>query len=416
MKNAIPLKFIFVFIFVFSNNLLPAQENEISELYNTDMQETHKRVDHYLELKKMGYEEQEIFKDLGNANFLAENYVTALFWYDKLKEYSPNGALSTNYQKRYHYAFRKTQGLQVAEVPQHNDWLTMVKYDYEIGKKANAGIASNNESNIGSQLKSENFVAKGTSHRKYPLNTEKSKKENIYEIPIALTADGNTAYFSKSVYQKPLHGLFSKKELVHKMYQANKIDGEWKEINEIKLCPKYASALHPTVSNDGKRLFFASNMPGSLGDYDIYVTNINSDGSFGKVKNLGDKINTKKNELYPSLAGGNTLFFASEGHAGEGGLDIYMAQVEQRNVGFAMNLGKTINSEEDDFSISFQSKDGMGYVMSNRGGNSESIQQVAFSYNGNNSVRSYNKREYNFADVISSDLKVDYTSTLFEDE
>lgn len=422
MRNAIHFQVTFILIIVFNFNTATSQENKNMQSSNTAMTDSHKKGDHYMELKKMGYEEKEIFEDLGNANFLAEDYATALFWYDRLKEYCPNGTLSSNYQKRYQYAFRKTQGLRVAQVPQSLDWLTMIKRDYELDKKYTTSVASNEMSNQSknksSRLKSENFVVGKSSrtNRKYPLGVTKSNKENMYEVPIALTADGNTAYFSKAVYQKPLHGIFSKKEVVHKIYQANKVNGEWKEIKEIGLCPKYASALHPTISEDGKRLFFASNMPGSYGDYDIYVTSIHNDGSFGRVKNLGNKINTKRNELYPNLANNSTLFFASEGHEGEGGLDIYVAQVDKKAVGYAMNLGSNINSREDDFSISLETNDRMGYVMSNRGRNIETIQQVAFTYNTKAVDENENKRMYDFAEIIESDSKTDYTSNLYEDE
>ena len=196
----------------------------------------------------------------------------------------------------------------------------------------------------------------------------------------------------------------------------DKINGKWEDIKELKVCPKYSSALHPTVSADGKRLFFASDMPGTLGKFDIYVSNIQNNGTLGIAKNLGEKVNTKKNDLYPNVVGGNTLFFASEGREGHGGLDVYMVQVDQRKVGLAVNLGSPINSAKDDFSIRFKTKDRMGYVMSNRGKNKDNIHQVAFSYKNNRINRPVDKREYEILDFLNSDLKVDYSSSAFEDE
>ncbi len=216
---------------------------------------------------------------------------------------------------------------------------------------------------------------------------DRSEAQNLYHAPIALAPDGNTAYFSKPEYVKPTTGVFSKKKLVHKMYKSEKKNGQWKNVREVTVAPKHASVMHPAMSEDGKRLFFASNMPGTFGEYDIYVSTIEEDGSLGVAKNLGKKINTKKNDMYPQVVEGNTLAFASEGHRGQGGLDVYMAQVGRANVSLAINLGNEINSDGDEFAVELISKSGMGYVMSNRGNAKADVQKVAFSYddNGNDS-------------------------------
>ncbi|EAR01854.1 PD40 domain-containing protein [Maribacter sp. HTCC2170] len=413
---------VIVCIVFFNSGFLTAQIIQTSNKENSEALRTQKRVESYLKLKKMGYEEKEIFEDLGNANFLSENYDNALFWYDKLKGYSPNGQLSSNYQKRYRYALRKAMGIEVSSMPEHQDWLTMMKSDYQLERNpfenSSQDYVAENRKSRNMSLKTEYFSNKQSRDKKknYPLNLQKLNPENVYDSPIALTSDGNTAYFSKAVYQKPLHGIFSKKELVHKIYQARKVKGEWKNIKEVALCPKYFSALHPTVSHDGKRLFFASNMPGSLGDYDIYVAKVSSDGHLGIAKNLGKKVNTEKNDLYPNLVDQNTLVFASEGRQGQGGLDVFMVQVERNNVGLAVNLGSQINSKEDDFSIGFKSNDGMGYVMSNRGKTKESVHQVAFSFGNERNKKYLDKREFDLAKVLNSNSDVDYTTSVYEDD
>jgi len=421
MRNTFTYNAAILLIITLCFNSITAQTTKTSKIQKSEMPDTHKRVASYMKLKKLGFEEKEIFEDLGNANFLSENYETALFWYDKLKGHSPNGVLNNNYQKRYRYALRKSMGIEASSMPEHQDWLTMIKSDYELERspvQSNATQLADNRSSKGVLLKSEYFSNHRTTGKTkaYPLNLERLNPENVYESPIVLTADGNTAYFSKSNYQKPLTGIFSKKELVHKIYQAKKVNGVWKNIREIALCPKYASALHPTVSNDGKRLFFASNMPGSYGDYDIYVSSVRSDGSLGIAKNLGDKVNTKKNDLYPNLVGGNTLFFASEGREGQGGLDVFMVEVDQKNVGYAVNLGSSINSEEDDFTVRFKTDGGMGYVVSNRGKSKENVRQVAFSITNQDETTYLNKKEFDILEILNNDLKVDYTTSLYEDE
>jgi Tol biopolymer transport system component len=244
---------------------------------------------------------------------------------------------------------------------------------------------------------------------------DQEKFKFAYNAPIAVTEDGRTAYFSKAVYTKPLYGVFSKKELVHRIFQAEKVNGEWQNIKEVALVPKHSSAIHPTISPDGKRLFFASNMPGTFGKYDIYVADVKKDGSFGIAKNLGQKVNTDDNDLYPKIIGGTSLVFASEGRKGLGGLDVYMVQVDHKKVGTSVNLGTDINSREDDFSISITGKDGMGYVMSNRGESKNQPQRVAFTYSKEKRDRVLEKRQFNILESIDDNTQINYTNTVFEE-
>jgi hypothetical protein len=301
----------------------------------------------------------------------------------------------------------------IAGTNDNKDWLAQVQADYRIHKNSpeyalNRPLANESIEDLAQQvLEAENDLV--------VLNDKTFNYENAYKTPITVTADGNIAYFSKASYIKPKYGVLSKKQLVHKIYRAEKLNGQWKNIKEMALCPKYYSSMHPTVTHDGKRLFFASNMPGTFGKYDIYVSSINKDGTLGVAKNLGEKVNTKKNDLYPNLAGGTTLFYASEGHEGYGGLDVFMVQVFNKKVGWSVNLGSPINSNEDDFAISLTGN-GMGYVMSNRGNNENSIRQVAFSYSNPEKDRREENDGYNFAEVFSNDVKVNFASSVYDDD
>ena len=236
-----------------------------------------------------------------------------------------------------------------------------------------------------------------------------------YIPSVSVTQDGKTAYFSKISEQKPLYGLFSKKELVHEIFRAENINGKWSNITKLAVCPKYASAKHPTVSEDGKRLFFASNMRGSYGKYDIYVADINTDGSLGVSKNLGPKVNTKEDELYPNIYNGTLLFFASEGRDGFGGLDLYATQVTYNKLTPSVNLGSHINSSRDDYAIQLDVEKGESYVVSNRGQN-HTIEQVTIAYRRqpmDDTVVAYNDK--NLSTALNSDTSHKYTSSSFED-
>lgn len=416
MKNTLSYNHIFGCIFAILSFSIYGQSAQTSKFDNSTIalaQATDKRLNNYLELKRLGYENKAIFEDLGNASFLAENYDDAIFWYKKLKEISEDGDLPKSYLKRFEYASRKTDPKSSSVVNLgHDKMVAMVKADYQIQKKKQSRFRDFEFTPSGELITD---AVRPIDRGLEPLMEEIMTTENAYVAPIAVTDNGNTAYFSKAIYLKPLYGIFSKKELVHKIFRAEKVNGQWQNIKQLALCPKYASAKHPTISDDGKRLFFASNMPGTFGQYDIYVSHIGKDGSVGVAMNLGEKINTKKNDLYPNLMANNTLFFASDGHRGFGGLDVYMAQVGTKRVDWSVNLGSDINSKDDDFSIIIQKGDRMGYVMSNRGNDKNSVQHVAFYFNNENS-RPVRKKEYDLFDILNNTDKIDYSTTVFENE
>ena len=392
---------------------------------NSDASYSHQvdnRMENYRILKNQGYKDKEIFEDLGNANFLNENYVAAQFWYEKLKEISKSKTLSTSYQKRYIYALEKINRSAITNSSDEKDWLALIESDYKIKKEPSENLLDKPLAERYRELdfsqKDGKFIVDDQTFAENslkPLMDDDLEDQSAYKTPVAITPDGRTAYYSKAVYEKPLYGVFSKKELVHKIFKAEKVDGKWDNIEEIAVSKKRSSAKHPAISADGKRLFFASNMPGTFGEYDIYVSNIREDGTLGVAKNLGQKVNTEKNDLYPNVIGTNTLFFASEGRKGHGGLDVYMTQVGQKSVDLAVNLGSSINSGEDDFAIIFTKENGQGYVMSNRGDANNTVQRVAFSYPDKRD-RPEDKSEYNLLEAFNPESKIHYTTSIFEDE
>jgi hypothetical protein len=397
---------------------MTAQYQDLSNTPPADSYEAQKRADQYQELKNLGYSDIEIFEDLGNVNFMIKKYETALFWYNKLKVATRGRALSDSYSLRYKYALEQTGGAKTSDDLDGKDWMAMIKADYEIQDKGNEKTLAGATSRAELHRQIDQFFAarENTDTGTASLDMGIPDSKNSHKDPITVTSDGNTAYFSKASYVKPLYGLFSKKQVVHKIYKANKVNGRWDNLKEIALCPKNYSAMHPTISEDGKRLFFASDMPGTFGEFDIYVAAIHSDGSVGIAKNLGEKVNTRRNDLYPSLVGGKTLFFASEGHKGYGGLDVFVVQVDRKKVGRSVNLGSPINSKKDDFSIFLSAEKGMGYVMSNRGKENGPAQRVAFSY----PKAAYNKSEEQLEDnlfrVLNANSKIDYSITVFGDD
>jgi len=141
-----------------------------------------------------------------------------------------------------------------------------------------------------------------------------------------------------------------------------------KNSEDIFFNDKSYSVGHPALSDDGKWLFFASDMPGGLGGADLYVCQIADDGTLGPPKNLGSDINTAANDMFPSFTNG-ILYFASDGHYGWGGLDIYESKF-YGNLRFSepRNLGAPVNSNRDDFAFIIEPGEEFGYFSSNRSG------------------------------------------------
>ncbi|NND15526.1 MAG: cell envelope biogenesis protein OmpA [Eudoraea sp.] len=382
-------------------------QNGSSPYTVTSKAETQKRIDDYLKLFKLGYTEKEIFEDLGNVNFLVENYETAVFWYEKLQDISGQGELNPNYRDRYQYAMQKAGLAKWNAELKEKDWMAMIRDEYQF----NTGNRKSNSHISPTELVGLADLPAITKES----NAGPAERILAYDPPMAITDNGNTAFFATAIEQKPLYGIFSKNETVYKIFKATKINGSWKQVKQVAVCPKYASALHPTVSPDGKRLFFASNMPGTFGAYDIYVSDIRKDGSISSPKNLGEKVNTDKNELYPNVVKNAMLTFASDGRKGQGGLDLYAVKVGQRSLGLAVNLGNPLNSSRDDYALLINPNKSRGFVMSNRSGARKAVQQIAFTYNEGNGKAETLIAEDQFMEILNSELKTGYSNTVYED-
>ena len=146
-------------------------------------------------------------------------------------------------------------------------------------------------------------------------------------------------------------------------------DGTWKNIAPLPFNSKNYSVGHPTVSKDGKKLYFTSDMPGSYGMSDIFVVDIKEDGTFSRPENLGKKINTLGKEMFPFIDENNILYFASDSRKGGfGGLDIYAVKIYENSLSEVIHLGAPINTEKDDFSLIINNDNNQGYFSSNRKG------------------------------------------------
>lgn len=195
-----------------------------------------------------------------------------------------------------------------------------------------------------------------------------------HDGPVSITADGNTIYFSRESFDIKSFDKDKKNHLKMgqvNLFKATKIDGTWTNIIPLPFNSKNYSTSNPSISKDGKTLYFSSNMPGGKGGNDIWKVKVNANGSYGKAENMGDAINTKAGEQFPFITDDNILYFASNGKPGLGGLDVFSIDVNSKLSSKAMNLGKPVNSEKDDFSFSFNNQYAVGFFASNRSGNDD---------------------------------------------
>lgn len=191
---------------------------------------------------------------------------------------------------------------------------------------------------------------------------------SYHDGPVTVSSDGNTIYFARDGHSE---GQFEKSKSSNTkigqqgLYKATKKEGKWSQVEALPFNSKNYSVSHPSLSKDGKTLFFASNMPNGYGESDIWKVAIEENG-YGKPQNLGANINTPGKENFPFLSDDNTLYFASSGKQGFGGLDIF--KINLNTTEQPINVGKPVNSEKDDFSLTFNSAANVGYFASNRNG------------------------------------------------
>ena len=179
-----------------------------------------------------------------------------------------------------------------------------------------------------------------------------------------------------------------------KIYTAKRQNAtNWSVPTELPFSENNSDACHPTISIDGDKLYFSSNRVGGYGGMDLYVCDKIDNGTWGKPKNLGAKINTAKNEVFPFIHADGTLFYSSDGLSGSKGLDIFYTKWEtadfsnptpnKQKSGFStpINLGDSFNSDKDDFGFIIDLDMKNGYLTSNRVGGVGSDDIYSFTIN-----------------------------------
>jgi outer membrane protein OmpA-like peptidoglycan-associated protein len=203
----------------------------------------------------------------------------------------------------------------------------------------------------------------------------------LHEGPVTFDRTNETIYFTQNNVKKGkvITGRDGISKL--KIYAATKINGIWSDIKELPFNGNEFNTCHPTINADGNKMYFSSDRPGGKGGMDIWVSFKNGD-AWTKPINLGSDVNTSKNELFPFVHADGTVFYASNGLGGLGGLDIFYTALVNKKWLKANALNAPFNSTGDDLGVIIDSEKKNGYFSSNRGGGAGGDDIYAFNING----------------------------------
>lgn len=369
----------------------------------------------YEKVAEKGYKSEDMFKKLGNSYYFNSEFEGASKWYGELFAMNPNP--EPEYYYRYAQSLKATgkaaQGNKLLDefnakfkndnrgklYKENVNYLDQIKANSGRYKIEDAGINSkfsdygsfvyNNKLYFASARDTGNF-----SQRKHKWTgdyftnlydsdidsiTKKTTKVNKFKTSLnsrfneacpVFTKDGKTVYFTRNNYLNGKKGKNDTKITFIKIYKATlDKDGKWSDITELSFDSNHYSTAHPALSPDEKTLYFASDMPGTFGQSDIYKVSINENGTYGIPENLGNTINTEGKETFPYVTSENEIYFASDGHPGLGGLDVFVGQINNDgSVSDIQNLGADINSPKDDFAYIINPDTRTGYFSSNKDG------------------------------------------------
>lgn len=371
-------------------------------------------IDNYEKVAAKGYQDEKMFQKLGNAYYFKAEFSKALKWYEQLFSLYPNQ--EPEYFYRYSQALKSNGDYAKADqmLEQFNQKSTSDKRgvlfkdnrNYLDEIKANSGrfqvvdagvntpFSDYGSSFLGNKLvfasardtggvtknvfkwTNKSFTnlywseIKPDGEMGTPERLERKINSKFNESTPIFTQDGKTMYFTRNNFLEGKRGRDANKNTLLKLYKATlNTEGQWDNVTELPFNSNEYSIAHPALSADEQILYFASDMPGTLGQSDLFRVKINTDGSYGMPENLGPEINTEGKETFPFISNDNELYFASDGRPGLGGLDVFVAKMAADQSFYGIqNVGEPINSKQDDFAFLINSKNRNGFFSSNRDG------------------------------------------------
>lgn len=202
---------------------------------------------------------------------------------------------------------------------------------------------------------------------KPPQSFSVNVNSQLHEGPVTFNRKGNVMYFTRNNMKKGVRRADSKGVSRLKIYEAVQGQFDWEGLTELSFNSDEYSSCHPSLSPDGKRLYFSSDMPGGYGGYDLYMVERVAEGWSTPI-NLGPEINTSGHDVFPFIHESGNLFFSSTGREGMGGLDIFMINIAGQSWGEVTNLGMPFNSPYDDLGFILNAEGSLGFFTSNREG------------------------------------------------
>lgn len=364
-----------------------------------------------LDLVNKGYGSQDVYEKLANSYYYNNKMEDASKWYNTLFSLTEDTDPENYY--RYAMALKGTENYKEAD-----NWMTKFYYKNPSDSRGKAFISNrdyleriDNISDYDVDLKNLElntiysdfgvaefdgdivFASSRGAGEIYDWNEQPylnlykasgtddatlfSDKVNTkyHESSVAFTQDEKTMYFTRNNYYKKRRKKDKDGIVRLQLYRATlSDDGNWDNIMPVHFNSADYSVAHPAINLDGTRLYFASDMPGTLGQSDIFYADINSDGSLGDPVNLGETINTEGQESFPFVNTNGDLFYSTNGLPGLGGYDVFVSydldkKVSQSTTKYVSeNLGKPINSSADDFAYYENLATKNGYFSSNREG------------------------------------------------
>jgi len=416
-------KYTTILFFVFSSMAILAQSKQTRSADNLfDRYDYVKAADAYKLLIEKGNNDSYVLKQLGACYYYMNNTAEAEKWYaqaftskqdaDTYYRYAQllksNGKYAESDREMKVFAAMRPNDPRAIEFIKNPDYLSKLsaqeklfdlnKLEFNSDKSDFGAIQYNNVVYFASSrnesrkiygwnnepfldLYQSNFEEEGATYSKPTLM---SGLNSVYhEGPLTMTRDGKTVYFSSESFNEKMFEKNKARKVKYgqvNLFKASNDNGKWINIMPLPFNGKSYSVSNPSISKDGSTLYFASNMPGSIGGLDIWKASVNTDGSFGTPMNLGDKVNTTEDESFPFISDEGVLYFSSKGLTGLGGFDVFSFNPDKMQL--ASNLGKPVNSEKDDFAFTFNKKDKKGYISSNRSGRDQIYSSVVVIGNG----------------------------------
>ncbi|WP_310556424.1 OmpA family protein [Flavobacterium sp.] len=410
MKNilkTLPLYLLVSFSVTITAQNIEKGDKQYKDLAYVDAIKTYERI------ANKGYKSVDLFQKLGNSYYFNAKLKEANVWYKEL--FAMNEKVEPEYYYRYSQTLKSVEDYTNADkylekfysMSSADSRASMFKnqknYKEVIAKNSGRYEIKNTE--INSRLSdygaafyndqvifatSRDTVATARVSTKWTKNSflnlysaeraedgslsnakkfSKSVNSKFHEDSPVFTKNQKIVYFTRNNYTKGKVGKDAEDVILLKLYRASLVEDKWIDVVEVPFNSDNYSIAHPALSPDEKTLYFASNMPGTKGMSDLFKVDITGDNTYSTPVNLTGALNTEGRETFPYITEDNELYFASDGHQGLGGLDVFVTKLGKDGMPAGIiNVGAPINGPMDDFAFIIDKKNNSGYFSSNRDG------------------------------------------------